>query len=74
MRQQHDVNIFADDHAGSCLVRELRVESVAKPGEEFHRPLQVHYRKVNKDLGRHLMLLSIEPISIRLPETRLFQQ
>ena len=39
MRQEHDINIFADDHARSRLIRELWIEPVPEFGEKLHGSL-----------------------------------
>ena len=51
--QQHDVNVFADDHARSRLICELRIELETEFGEEFHGPFQIIHWQIHEDLCRH---------------------
>ena len=56
MRQQHGVDILADDHAGARGVGELLVERVAETGEELDRLVEVLHGQVDENLHGHLVL------------------
>lgn len=53
MRQQHHIDVFADDHAGGSLVRELHIERVAQALEERDRLVEIDDWQIDKDLGCH---------------------
>jgi hypothetical protein len=53
VRQQHRVNVFADNHASRRLVGELRIEGVSQRRKKRDGFLQVFDRQVHKDFRSH---------------------
>jgi hypothetical protein len=51
--QQHNVGVFAHDHAGGGLVGELRIELETEFSEELFGLWQILDRQIDEDIGSH---------------------
>jgi hypothetical protein len=53
VRQQHDVDVLADDHAGCGFIGELRIVLKANRLVEGHGLVELLDRQVDEDLRGH---------------------
>ena len=53
VREQHDIDVPADNHASGGFVGELGIESKAEALEKVHGPAEVLNRQINEYLRRH---------------------
>ena len=56
VREQHDVDVRAHNHASGCFISELRIERKAQALEEVHRLAEVLDRQINEYLRSHFLV------------------
>jgi hypothetical protein len=59
LSKQHDLDVFADNHAGRDLVSELRVECETELTEEIHGSPKILYGQIDEDLLGHVLSFEI---------------